>query len=253
MTLSPAVEGSRHIVQTITWVTSTDTPVNLSAATITGTIRSLNGAVRAIDGGLSVTNAAAGVFQWDYGTNDVAQAGIFDVQFKATFSSTGQDTLTFVDSWYVAPRLGGSSETLMTYREYDAVRAAIDMSLIVSIGSPQVLPDAVIALPTYHGAAEAYVKARDPEYATRTAAETVYLRNAVIFLTASYLVPSIPFLLREDFGDYNYSRFLDKGFVERHQAFLRSRAESQISLVTEIDSLGSFPTAFDVASGYRGL
>lgn len=251
MILSPAVEGSQHTAQQITWVDDDGDPVNLTNATLTGTIESLDGTVRAIGGTLTEVDAENGVFTWEYGATDIEDAGVFKVQFIAEYSVSGQFIVSDPLSWYVAPMLGGTSENLMTYEDYDAVRAAIDISLVVEPGSKQIIPDRIIAMPIYQGAAEEYVKTIDPEYATRTGYDRISLKNAVILLTAANLVPKVPFLLREDFGDYNYSRHFEKGQLDKLAASLKSQANEAINAVLGLDVYASMPQMFDVAQGRR--
>jgi hypothetical protein len=253
MALAPTVEGSQHTAQLITWLKSDGTPVNLTNATITGIIENIEGAARSIDGTLSVTDADEGIFQWDYGAEDVSTAGIFQVQFRAEFSSTDQSDYTFSESWYVSPQLGDTSGTLMSYQDYDAVRAAIDISLVVEPGSKQIIPDRIISMPIYQGMAEEYVKSVDPDYETRTGYDRISLKSAVILLTAANLVPRIPFLLREDFGDYNYSRHFEKGQLDKLAASLKSQANEALNSVLGLDVYASMPVMFDVAPGRRGV
>jgi len=86
MGLSIAVEGSNHTGQSITWKDERGNAVVLTGATITGSKRDHDGTViTAIDGALAITNGANGIFSWTYGTNDIAIAGSYVVQFLATF------------------------------------------------------------------------------------------------------------------------------------------------------------------------
>lgn len=101
MALQSAVKGATHTGQEITWYErGSTTPHNLTGATITGTIENENGESQAITGVLSVTSAAGGVFTWAYSAADVAVAGRFLVQFKATFVG-GKYDLSFYQDWVV--------------------------------------------------------------------------------------------------------------------------------------------------------
>jgi hypothetical protein len=106
MALADAVQGSRYIAQQITWTDEDGTAVDLTGATLTGRIRSLddrNLAPRAIDGTLTpdpdqVNNI--GDFSWAYGATDVGTAGSFQVQFIATFVG-GLSEKTLLEEWTV--------------------------------------------------------------------------------------------------------------------------------------------------------
>lgn len=88
MELASAIEGARHTAQQVTWTYDDGTTVNLTGATITGYKRDRRtGEVTALDGTLTITDAANGVFTWAYGENDVAEPGIYSVQFVATFGT----------------------------------------------------------------------------------------------------------------------------------------------------------------------
>ena len=63
--------------------------------------------------------------------------------------------------------------TILDYSHYPAIRAAIDTSL-----DSEALPDDVISLPIYAGAADAEVETRDPLWATRQGDPLVQLTNA---------------------------------------------------------------------------
>ena len=102
MGLAAAVQGARRPAQVITWTDADGTAVNLTGATITGIIRNrATGAARAVDGTLTVTTPAAGVFTWAYGTTDVGTAGLFDVQFNAAFGSAPTPARNITASWIV--------------------------------------------------------------------------------------------------------------------------------------------------------
>jgi len=102
MALASAVKGGLRPSQIITWERADGTPEPLTGATLTGWIRPSNGGqVRSIAGTLTVTDAAAGQFRWDYAAGDVADAGVFDVQFNAAFGSGQTPARTFVAGWAV--------------------------------------------------------------------------------------------------------------------------------------------------------
>jgi hypothetical protein len=104
MELASAIQNARHTAQAITWTDADGDPQNLTGATLTGRILPASGTGRAIDGTLTITGAAAGQFTWAYGTNDVASAGSFYVQFVATYADTKNDK-TIKEAWVVKPEI----------------------------------------------------------------------------------------------------------------------------------------------------
>jgi hypothetical protein len=100
MTLPRAIEGARNKGLSITWTTDDGTAQNLTAATITGTLKDKTGTVTAITGTLTATDASNGVFSWAYSAADVATPGLHLVVFKATY--TNYD-LTYPEVWIVEP------------------------------------------------------------------------------------------------------------------------------------------------------
>jgi hypothetical protein len=85
--LAYAVQGATGTSQSIIWTQADGTVLDLSGATITGTIRPRWGSARAIAGTLTITDAAAGTFAWEYDAADLADAGDHLVQFTATYGS----------------------------------------------------------------------------------------------------------------------------------------------------------------------
>lgn len=101
MALNDAHVGARHTGQTITWTRNDGTAENLTGATVTGKMKKLDtGAVKSITGTLTVTTPASGIFTWAYATADIDTAGVYEVQFKATFADTTYD-LSFVTTMHV--------------------------------------------------------------------------------------------------------------------------------------------------------
>ena len=101
--LPGAVQSSRDTV-TIHWLFAEGTPVNLTAATITGNKRDVStGTVSALDGGFAVVGGAAGIFTWAYGATDVGTAGKYVVQFKSV--SGGTTTYSSKLAWEVEETL----------------------------------------------------------------------------------------------------------------------------------------------------
>ena len=100
MALANAVQGARHTAQRITWQDADGDPLNLTGATLSGRRLDLaTGTAAALDGTLVIVDAEAGVFTWDYGANDVAVGGVFNVQFTATFD--GEADRTLAELWEV--------------------------------------------------------------------------------------------------------------------------------------------------------
>lgn len=105
MALADAVQGSRWPAQQITWTPEGGGVANLSNAVITGKIRDSSGQTRAVAGECTVTNGTGGVFVWQYAAEDVATAGIFDVQFTAAWPDGLTPGKTFIARWTVADSL----------------------------------------------------------------------------------------------------------------------------------------------------
>ena len=101
MALARGVQGATHTPQQITWVDIDGTPVDLTGATITGRIEDyVTGTSRNITGTLTITDADSGVFQWDYGDEDVEDYGPFRVQFIATYGG-GETDISVMADWAV--------------------------------------------------------------------------------------------------------------------------------------------------------
>ena len=104
MALAKAVQGARHTPQVITWLDDEGDPVTLSGATLTARLhREATGDASDVDGTLTITNGAAGEFEWAYGEDDVAVPGVFYVQFKASFG--GVLDITYPERWEVVEAL----------------------------------------------------------------------------------------------------------------------------------------------------
>ncbi len=99
--LARAVQGAKRPSQLITWLDEDGNAVDLSGTTIAARIRDLAGTARNADGTFTITNAAGGVFRWDYGVNDVATAGLFWVQFTAAYGSAPTPARSIVAEWQV--------------------------------------------------------------------------------------------------------------------------------------------------------
>lgn len=103
MSLQPAVEGARHTAQTITFARADEATQNLTDATITATIRDVRtGIETAATGTFTLVTATSGIFSWAYSAGDVATAGQYQVQFKATYADLSFDRSEWQD-WIVLP------------------------------------------------------------------------------------------------------------------------------------------------------
>ncbi len=107
MGLANAVMGALRPSQQITWTREgVNTPEPLTGATLTGKLRNCDTQVtRAIAGTLTVTDGANGVFTWAYDAADVAEAGLFDVQFTAAFGTSPTPARTVTSRWEVSEAL----------------------------------------------------------------------------------------------------------------------------------------------------
>lgn len=106
MALVDAVQDGLRPSQRLTWVDASGVAVDLTGATLSGIIRSrATGSARVIAGTLSITDATGGVFTWEYDAADVVDAGLFDVQFVASYSSGLTPAKTFVSVWAVRESL----------------------------------------------------------------------------------------------------------------------------------------------------
>lgn len=108
MALSNAIKGAKRPSQPITWTRgdASNTPEDLTGATITATIRRAGTTTsEALTGTFVVTDGAAGEFRWDYSSADVAAEGAHQVQFTATFGSNPTPAKTMIEAWFVEDSL----------------------------------------------------------------------------------------------------------------------------------------------------
>jgi hypothetical protein len=102
MALAPAIQGAKRPSQLITWTDETGAPLDLSGAVITARIRNLStGQIRDSNGTFVIVSPLNGSFRWDYSTEDVAEAGTYEVQFTASFPSEPSPARTIVTRWSV--------------------------------------------------------------------------------------------------------------------------------------------------------
>jgi hypothetical protein len=138
---------------------------------------------------------------------------------------------------------------LLGGREYDSIRAALDIGL-----TAEDLPDAVIDLPIYSPAAEAEVLRWVPTAETLAAPQRDRAVRAAILFCAGYLAGAAPQIAQDQVaGD---ARTVWSTFdAAARQEDLLGRAEEQVSiLLREVDE-ASFPFRprfFTLAPGRRG-
>jgi hypothetical protein len=110
MAMSNGVQGSRRPSPLITWhLDGTDTPMDLTNATLTGVIYNIyTDEGRAITGDLTITDADSGVFRWDLSAEDVEDAGQFLVQFTAVFPIGQTPALPYSTEWTIERALVAS-------------------------------------------------------------------------------------------------------------------------------------------------
>jgi hypothetical protein len=99
--------------------------------------------------------------------------------------------------------------------ECDEVRAAIDVSL-----DANTLPDSIINMAIYAGAALRFVVAR-------TLNSDEFARQALLFVTAANCMPAIPKIVSETIAGGSYSR-QSEDWVKR-EAWLRTEADASIA------------------------
>lgn len=106
MGLAPAIAGATRPSQQITWLDGDSSPVNLTGATITGKIKNKNsGQTRDVTGTLTVTSGSGGVFTWTYDDDDVATAGIYNVQFTASYGEEPSPMRSIIATWHVMEKI----------------------------------------------------------------------------------------------------------------------------------------------------
>lgn len=108
MSLSEAIVGSNHTGQRITWKDERGNPVDLTGSTLTAGKREHDGTtVTAVDGPLDLVSSVAdnNQFDWTYGTNDIATAGTYVIQFFATYASDSSIEINMLEQFIVHPAL----------------------------------------------------------------------------------------------------------------------------------------------------
>ena len=134
--------------------------------------------------------------------------------------------------------------SLLTSADYPAVRAALDVHLDSTL-----LPDSIIALNIYQGAAEMEVKRRDPLAETRTGDDATRVRLAAIYLCAAALAPAIPRLVSQTLDGHTVT--VDGATWRDLAARLTALAYEHLRTVTSVTpQVGAFH--FARAAGGRG-
>lgn len=110
MALPDAVQNTLKPGLELTWTRTDGTAEDLTGATLSGVIRNMiTGVSRAIAGTLSVSDASNGVFTWTFAAADVADAGLHQVQFSASFESGATPAKSYVTSWHIREALSVSA------------------------------------------------------------------------------------------------------------------------------------------------
>lgn len=137
--------------------------------------------------------------------------------------------------------------SLIEANEYTAIRSAIDATYTDSM-----LPDSLIEEPIYLPAAEAEVTRQDPDAATRTGDEKTLIQLAVIYFTASLLVPVLPPIQSSSVETSTYGRREDNQVT--FAQYLWAKGQEALDLLLSPSATAvSRPTTFTVATGTRGL
>lgn len=107
MALPAAVQGGKRPSLEVTWLDQAGEACDLSGVTeITARLQSVqSGEAIDSDGVFTILDAAAGVFEWAYGDEDVGTAGEYRVQFRAVYGVEPSPALTFAAAWTVEPAL----------------------------------------------------------------------------------------------------------------------------------------------------
>jgi hypothetical protein len=102
--VTTVAQGSERPIIPLVWTDAAGTTgMALTGATITGYIKNLDTeAVQEIQGAFAITDAANGVFTWTPDPADVADDGLYKVQFSAAFAGEPTPARTAVFDWTVA-------------------------------------------------------------------------------------------------------------------------------------------------------
>lgn len=117
---------------------------------------------------------------------------------------------------------------LFTATEYPQVRALLDTTL-----KAEQLPDEIIALDAFHGAAERDVLERVPDAASRAGMQLQRLIHAALLLCAANVAPALPRLLRDRFADQEIQ--LAPVDMAARATALQQEAYDEIAAVLAVD------------------
>jgi hypothetical protein len=100
--LEASVQGSTANPPLITWSKSDGTAQDITGYTITGRLFSIERrTARAITGTFDIVDPTDGIFRWNRSTVDLAQEGMFEVQFIGTAATV--PNITYSSLWQVLP------------------------------------------------------------------------------------------------------------------------------------------------------
>lgn len=134
---------------------------------------------------------------------------------------------------------------ILSTADFPQVRAAIDPLL----GEDE-LPDDVIALPVYRGAAEADVLRRLPNAATFLGEDGDRVRYAVIYLTAALLAPALPDVTSVQLGQSRYQQ--EPRDTWKRVGYLQGMAARQLASLIDPFGGDGHPKLFGLVPGTRG-
>lgn len=90
------IQGATHTGLRITFLDENASAYDLTGATMSARIKNIStGGATAATGTFSLVTASSGIFTYIPSTADVATAGVYKIQFIATYSDTSKDK-TFV-------------------------------------------------------------------------------------------------------------------------------------------------------------
>ena len=132
---------------------------------------------------------------------------------------------------------------IISASEYPAIRANIHYQLTAKL-----LPDNMIALPTFAPEAELDLLALLPDAESFTGTKLSRAKNVVIYWTAARLVPSVPQVTSHSFlGDRQAFQMVD---WEKHIEYLLEKADENLS---HLDVFVNTIEIFKLQGGYRQM
>lgn len=112
------------------------------------------------------------------------------------------------------------------------------------------LPDDTILSDVFAGTANAYIVERVPTAESMVGADYDHIVRAAMYLTASYLAPSLPVILQESFGPYRYAQTIN---WEKRAEQLAGIADGELSRTSSVTATSVLrPTGFTIVAGGRG-